>query len=154
MADITNKRILTTAGTVSAIDAVGYGLADIAAQTTEKEVGMREKYDHYRTKLVSLGAAGTSFVATGGIGYGVQKFRNVRADKAAQNVPSGLNKIIENNAKLTDEGLKKFETRSGKLRTRLADQYDFVKVLQKNLLGVEGSAAGVKSAIESGKYAV
>ena len=151
---IANKKILTTAGTVSAIDAVGFGLADIASQTTEKEVGMREKYDPYRTMLVSLGAAGTSFVATGGIGYGVQKFRNVRADKAAQNVPSGLNKIIENNAKLTDEGLKKFETRSGTLRTKLADQYDFVKVLQKNLLGVEGSAAGLKSAIESGKYAV
>ena len=151
---IANKKILTTAGTVSAIDAVGFGLADIASQTTEKEVGMREKYDPYRTMLVSLGAAGTSFVATGGIGYGVQKFRNVRADKAAQNVPSGLNKIIENNAKLTDEGLKKFSTAGSTLRTKLADQYDFVKVLQKNLLGVEGSAAGLKSAIESGKYAV
>tara|TARA_R100001594_G_scaffold580_1_gene2209 strand:- start:43 stop:4128 length:4086 start_codon:yes stop_codon:yes gene_type:complete len=149
-----NKRILKTAGTISAIDGVGFALADIAAQTTEKEVGLREKLDPYRTMLVSIGAAGTSFIATAGIGYGVSKLRNVRADTAAKNAPSGLNKIIENNAKLTDEGLKKFSTRSSKLRANLADQYDFVKVLQKELLGVEGSAAGLRAADESGKFVV
>jgi len=151
---VANKKLLATSGTVATIDAVGFGAADIAAQTTEKELGLRERLDPYRTMLVSLGAAGTSFVAVGGIGYGVQKFRNVRADKAAQDLPSGISKIIENNAQLTDEGLKKYNTSGSYLRTKLADQYDFVKVLQKNLLGVEGSAAGLKSAIESGKYAV
>ena len=151
---VAKKKLLATAGTVATIDAVGFGAADIAAQTTEKELGLRERLDPYRTMLVSLGAAGTSFVAVGGIGYGVQKFRNVKADKAAQDLPSGISKIIENNAQLTDEGLKKYNTSGSYLRTKLADQYDFVKVLQKNLLGVEGSAAGLKSAIESGKYAV
>ena len=151
---VANKKILKTAGTISAIDGVGFALADIAAQTTEKEVGLREKLDPYRTMLVSLGAAGTSFVATAGIGYGVSKLRNVRADTAAKNAPSGLNKIIESNAKLTDEGLKKFSTKSSVLRANLADQYDFVKILQKELLGVEGSAAGLRAAGESGKFAV
>ena len=151
---VAKKKLLATAGTVATIDAVGFGAADIAAQTTEKELGLRERLDPYRTMLVSLGAAGTSFVAVGGIGYGVQKFRNVKADKVAQDLPSGVSKIIENNAQLTDEGLKKYNTSGSYLRTKLADQYDFVKVLQKNLLGVEGSAAGLKSAIESGKYAV
>ena len=151
---IAKNKLLATAGTISVIDGVGFGLADIAAQTTEKELGLREKLDPYRTMLVSLGAAGTSFVATGGIGYGVQKFRNVRADKAIQDGPSGVGKIVEDNAQLTDEGLKKFNTAGSTLRANLADQYDFVKVLQKNLLGVEGSAAGLKSAVESGKYAV
>ena len=152
--NVANKRILKTAGTISAVDGVGFALADIAAQTTEKEVGLREKLDPYRTMLVSIGAAGTSFIATGGIGYGVSKLRNVNAATAAKNAPSGLGKIIENNAKITDEGLKKFATKSQALRANLADQYDFVKILQKELLGVEGSAAGLKSAIESGKYAV
>ena len=151
---VAKKKLLATAGTVATIDAVGFGAADIAAQTTEKELGLRERLDPYRTMLVSLGAAGTSFVATGGIGYGVQKFRNVRADKAIQDGPSGVGKIVEDNAQLTDEGLKKFNTAGSTLRANLADQYDFVKVLQKNLLGVEGSAAGLKSAVESGKYAV
>jgi len=151
---IARNKLLATAGTISVIDGVGFGLADIASQTTEKELGLREKLDPYRTMLVSLGAAGTSFVATGGIGYGVQKFRNVRADKAIQDGPSGVGKIVEDNAQLTDEGLKKFNTAGSTLRANLADQYDFVKVLQKNLLGVEGSPAGLKSAIESGKYAV
>jgi len=151
---VANKKILKTAGTISAIDGVGFALADIAAQTTEKEVGLREKLDPYRTMLVSLGAAGTSFIATGGIGYGVSKLRNVRADTAAKNAPSGLGKIIEHNANITDEGLKKFSTSSSKLRANLADQYDFVKILQKELLGVEGSAAGLRGAVESGKYAV
>ena len=149
-----NKRILKTAGTISAIDGVGFALADIAAQTTEKEVALREKLDPYRTMLVSIGAAGTSFIATAGIGYGVSKLRNVRADTAAKNAPSGLGKIIENNANLTDEGLKKFSTSSSKLRANLADQYDFVKILQKELLGVEGSAAGLRGAVESGKHVI
>ena len=149
-----NKRILKTAGTISAIDGVGFALADIAAQTTEKEVALREKFDPYRTMLVSIGAAGTSFIATAGIGYGVSKLRNVRADTAAKNAPSGLGKIIENNANLTDEGLKKFSTSSSKLRANLADQYDFVKILQKELLGVEGSAAGLRGAVESGKHVI
>ena len=149
-----NKKILKTAGTISAIDGIGFAVADIAAQTTEKEVSLREKLDPYRTMLVSLGAAGTSFIATGGIGYGVSKLRNVRADTAAKNAPSGLGKIIEHNANLTDEGLKKFSTSGSKLRANLADQYDFVKILQKELLGVEGSAAGLRGAVESGKYAV
>jgi len=151
---VANKKILKTAGTISAIDGVGFALADIAAQTTEKEVALREKLDPYRTMLVSIGAAGTSFIATAGIGYGVSKLRNVRADTAAKNAPSGLNKIIENNANLTDEGLKKFSTSSSKLRANLADQYDFVKVLQKELLGVEGSAAGLRGAVESGKHVI
>ena len=149
-----NKRILKTAGTISAIDGVGFALADIAAQTTEKEVALREKLDPYRTMLVSIGAAGTSFIATAGIGYGVSKLRNVRADTAAKNAPSGLGKIIENNANLTDEGLKKFSTSSSKLRANLADQYDFVKILQKELLGVEGSAAGLRGAVDSGKHVI
>ena len=149
-----NKRILKTAGTISAIDGVGFALADIAAQTTEKEVALREKLDPHRTMLVSIGAAGTSFIATAGIGYGVSKLRNVRADTAAKNAPSGLGKIIENNANLTDEGLKKFSTSSSKLRANLADQYDFVKILQKELLGVEGSAAGLRGAVESGKHVI
>ena len=151
---VANKKILKTAGTISAIDGVGFALADIAAQTTEKEVALREKLDPYRTMLVSLGAAGTSFIATAGIGYGVSKLRNVRADTAAKNAPSGMGKIIEHNANLTDEGLKKFSTASSTLRANLADQYDFVKILQKELLGVEGSAAGLRAAVESGKHVV
>ena len=151
---VANKKILATAGTISVIDGVGYGLADIAAQTTEKEIGMRQKYDPYRTMLVSLGSAGTSFVAVGGIGYGVQKLRNIKADKQLKNLPSKVEKVIKDNAEFTDEGLKKFNTSGNYLRTRLADQYDFVKVLQKELLGVEGSAAGLKSAATSGKFNV
>ena len=58
----------------------------------------------------------------------------LRADKAAQDLPSGISKIIENNAQLTDEGLKKYNTSGSYLRTKLADQYDFVKVLQKEFI--------------------
>ena len=36
---IKTKQILTTSSTVGAVDAVGFAAADIAAQTTEKEIG-------------------------------------------------------------------------------------------------------------------
>jgi len=149
------KKLLATAGTISAIDGVGFAAADIAAQTTEKEIGVREKLDPKRTMLVSLGAAGTSFIATGGIGFGIQKFRNIKQSKEIEtDFSQGLYKTIDEGAKLTDEGLKKYSTGSASLRANLADQYDFIKQLQRDLLGVEGSAAGLKSAIQSGKFAV
>ena len=149
------KKLLATAGTISAIDGVGFAAADIAAQTTEKEIGLREKLDPKRTMLVSLGAAGTSFIATGGIGFGIQKFRNIKQSKEIEtDFSQGLYKTIDEGAKLTDEGLKKYSTGSASLRANLADQYDFIKQLQRDLLGVEGSAAGLKSAIQSGKFAV
>jgi hypothetical protein len=148
------KKLLATAGTISVIDGVGFAAADIAAQTTEKEIGMREKLDPKRTMLVSLGAAGTSFIATGGIGFGIQKFRNMRESQKIDGLSPGLYKTIDEGAKLTDEGLKKYSTSGATLRTNLADQYDFIKQLQRDLLGVEASAAGLKSAIESSKFAV
>ncbi len=43
---------------------------------------------------------------------------------------------------------------NNKLARNLADQYDFVKILQKNLTGVEGSAAGLKAAVKSGKFKI
>ena len=149
------KKLLATAGTISVIDGVGFAAADIAAQTTEKEIGMREKLDPKRTMLVSLGAAGTSFIATGGIGFGIQKFRNIKQSKEIDtDFSKGLYKTIDEGAKLTDEGLKKYSTGGASLRANLADQYDFIKQLQRDLLGVEGSAAGLKNAIQSGKFAV
>ena len=154
------SEITKSAGTIAAIDAVGFAAADIAAQTTEKEIGLRKKIDPYRTMLVSVGAAGTSFIATAGIGLATRKLKNWKAAKESDvlnETSPGLSKTIKEGAELTDEGLK---TKLGmlnnatRLRANLADQYDFVKILQKSLLGVEGSAAGLKAAIESGKHAV
>ena len=143
--------ILKSAGTISAIDSVGFAAADIAAQTTEKELGIRQKLDLKRTALVSIAAGGTSFIATGGIGLATRKLRNISAEKEITN----LKPTIKKKANLTDESLNSEMnvTKTGSyIRTSLADQYDFVKTLQKNILGVEGSAAGLKAAVKSGKF--
>ena len=148
--------ITKSAGTIAAIDAVGFAAADIAAQTTEKEIGLRQKLDPYRTMLVSIGAAGTSFVSVAGIGLLTRKIRNLKAKNDSE-LPSGLYKTIEEGAEFTDEGLKTefgMLNKATRLRANLADQYDFVKILQKNLLGVEGSPAGYKAAFESGKFKI
>tara|TARA_X000001382_G_scaffold71843_1_gene50081 strand:+ start:2563 stop:6816 length:4254 start_codon:yes stop_codon:yes gene_type:complete len=147
---VKSSQLLTTAGTIGAIDTVGFAAADIAAQTTEKELGLRERLDPARTALVSIGAFGTSFLTTGGIGGGIRAFRNTSLEKEATN----LSPLIKKGEKLTDEALRTKEgiAKSGFLRRQLADQYDFVKVLQKNILGVEGSAAGLKAAIKSKKF--
>ena len=147
---IKTKQILTTSTTIGAIDAVGFAAADIAAQTTEKEIGLREKLDAKRTALVSIGAFGTSFISTAGISGATRVLRN----KSAQKESTNLNPLIKEGSELTDEALSGRMGVKDKLARNLADQYDFVKVLQKNLTGVEGSAAGLKKAVESGKFKV
>ena len=73
---IKTKQILTTSTTIGAIDAVGFAAADISAQTTEKEIGLREKLDPKRTALVSIGAFGTSFNSTGLMSGGLRILKN------------------------------------------------------------------------------
>ena len=147
---IKTKQILTTSTTIGAIDAVGFAAADIAAQTTEKEIGLREKLDAKRTALVSIGAFGTSFISTAGISGATRVLKN----KSAQKESTNLNPLIKEGSELTDEALSGRMGVKDKLARNLADQYDFVKVLQKNLTGVEGSAAGLKAAVKSGKFKV
>ena len=147
---IKTKQILTTSTTIGAIDAVGFAAADIAAQTTEQEIGLREKLDPKRTALVSIGAFGTSFISTGLMSGGARLLRN----KSAQNEATNLNSLIKEGSELTDEALSGKMGTKNKLARNIADQYDFVKVLQKNLTGVEGSAAGLKKAVQSGKFKV
>ena len=147
---IKTKQILTTSTTVGAVDAVGFAAADIAAQTTEKEIGIREKLDPKRTALVSIGAFGTSFISTGLISGGTRLLRN----KIAKEETTNIKPLIEKGEELTDEALTSKLGVKNTLARNIADQYDFVKVLQKNLTGVEGSAAGLKKAVESGKFKV
>ena len=147
---VKTKQILSTATTVGAVDAVGFAAADIAAQTTEKEIGLREKLDPKRTALVSIGAFGTSFITTAGISGVTRVLKNKNAQQEATN----LNPLIKEGSELSDEALTGKIGIKNKLARKLADQYDFVKVLQKNLTGVEGSAAGLKAAVKSGKFKV
>ena len=147
---VKTKQILSTATTVGAVDAVGFAAADIAAQTTEKEIGLREKLDPKRTALVSIGAFGTSFITTAGISGVTRILKNKNAEKEA----TSLSPLIKEGSELSDEALSGKMGLKNKLARKLADQYDFVKVLQKNLTGVEGSAAGLKAAVKSGKFKV
>lgn len=147
---IKTKQILATSSTIGAVDAVGFAAADIAAQTTEQEIGLREKLDPKRTALVSIGAFGTSFISTGLMSGAARVLKNKSAAKEATN----LDPLIKPGSELTDEALSGKMGVKNKLARNIADQYDFVKVLQKNLTGVEGSAAGLKKAVQSGKFKV
>jgi len=150
------SNLLKSAGTIAAIDAVGFSAADIANQTVEKEIGARKKLDPWRTATVAIAAGGTSFFAVGGLGLATRYARNIIA-KNATDLPTGLHKTLKIGGKLTDENINsKMNVRKTgvQLRANLADQYDFVKILQKNILGVEGSAAGLKRAVESGKFPI
>ena len=126
---VKTKQILSTATTVGAVDAVGFAAADIAAQTTEKEIGLREKLDPKRTALVSIGAFGTSFITTAGISGVTRILKNKNAEKEA----TSLSPLIKEGSELSDEALSGKMGLKNKLARKLADQYDFVKVLQKNL---------------------
>ena len=103
-----------------------------------------------RTALVSIGAFGTKFITTAGISGLTRVLKNKNAKQEA----TSLQPIIKPGSELSDEALSGKMGLNNKLARKLADQYDFVKVLQKNLTGVEGSAAGLKAAVKSGKFKV
>ena len=117
---IKTKQILTTSTTVGAVDAVGLAAADIAAQTTEKEIGIREKLDPKRTALVSIGAFGTSFISTEFISGGTRLLRN----KIAKEETTNIKPIIEKGEELTDEALT----------SKLGVKNSLAEILQINMI--------------------
>ena len=68
----------------------------------QKRTWVKRKLDPARTALVSIGAFGTSFLTTGGIGGGIRALRNSSLEKEATN----LSPLIKKGEKLTDEALR------------------------------------------------
>ncbi len=147
--------ILKGSASMSAVDGAGFGTIDIADQIIEKEIGVREKLDPYRTGTVALTAAGLGFFVPAATGLLGNKIVNLRL---AKNTNHTTNNIKKNSKKSPDNTNKSDAqnsplTRGGSyIRTNLADQWDFVKVLQEEITGVKGDVATLKKLYKKGDF--
>jgi hypothetical protein len=147
------EALIKGSGSMALVDGAGFGTIDIANQTVEKEIGLRETLDPIRTGTVALTAGGLGFFVGVGGGYIGNAIRNLKlaknTDLPTKTLKNASKNAPDNSGKST--GLNEMKIGSY-IRTNLADQWDFVKVLQKEITGVEGSVASLKKIYKSGKY--
>jgi len=150
--------LLKGAGSMAAVDAAGFGTIDIADQVVEKEIGLRETLDPIRTGTVALTAGGLGFFVGGAGGYFGNKLINLRLQKNAELKTKNLknfNKKSPDNKNKSEAINGELNTFSGQnIRTNLADQWDFIKTLQKEITGVGGDVASLKKLYKSGDFKV
>ena len=149
--------IIKGSASVSAIEGAGFGTIDIANQVVEKELELRETIDPYRTGTVALTAAGLGFFVPAAGGYITNKIANLRLAKNNK-----LNsEILKKHSKKQPDNTGRSEgvnspingevSVGSMLRTNLADQWDFIKVLQKEITGVGGDVTSLKNIYTSKK---
>ena len=148
------QALLKGSGAMALVDGAGFGTIDIANQTVEKEIGLRETLDPVRTGTVALTAAGLGFFVGVGGGYVGNAIRNLRLAKNTELPTKNLKKAAKDAPDNTgkSEGLNNDLKTGSYIRTNLVDQWDFVKVLQKEITGVGGDVTSLKKLYKSGKY--
>jgi hypothetical protein len=148
------EALIKGSASMALVDGAGFGTIDIANQTVEKEIGLRETLDPIRTGTVALTAGGLGFFVGVGGGYVGNAIRNLRlaknTDLPTKNLKKAAKDAPDNTGK--SEGLNNDLKTGSYIRTNLVDQWDFVKVLQKEITGVEGDVASLKKIYKSGKY--
>jgi hypothetical protein len=148
------EALIKGSASMALVDGAGFGTIDIANQTVEKEIGLRETLDPVRTGTVALTAAGLGFFVGVGGGYVGNAIRNLRLAKNTELPTKNLKKAAKDAPDNTgkSEGLNNDLKAGSYIRTNLVDQWDFVKVLQKEITGVEGDVSSLKKIYKSGKY--
>ena len=148
------EALIKGSASMALVDGAGFGTIDIANQTVEKEIGLRETLDPVRTGTVALTAGGLGFFVGVGGGYVGNAIRNLRlaknTDLPTKNLKKAAKDAPDNTGK--SEGLNNDLKTGSYIRTNLVDQWDFVKVLQKEITGVGGDVASLKKIYKSGKY--
>jgi hypothetical protein len=148
------EALLKGSGSMALVDGAGFGTIDIANQTVEKELGLRETLDPVRTGTIALTATGLGFFVGVGGGYVGNAIRNLRlaknTDLPTKNLKNASKNAPDNTNKST--GLNTDFKFGSAIRTNLVDQWDFVKVLQKEITGVGGDVTSLKKLYKSGKY--
>ncbi len=148
--------LLKGSGSMAAVDAAGFGTIDIANQVVEKDIELRETLDPLRTGTVALTAGGLGFFVAGAGGYLGNKLVNLKLQKNADLKTKKLkefNKKSPDNKNKSEANNSEFGAPTGtSVRTNLADQWDFVKSLQKEITGVSGDVASLKKLYKSGDF--
>lgn len=143
------EALIKGSASMAFVDGAGFGTIDISNQTVEKEIGLRETLDPIRTGTIALTTAGLGFFVGVSGGYLGNKISNLRLAKNTE-LPTKNLKKTSNDA--PDNTNKSVFNIGSAIRTNLVDQWDFVKVLQKEITGVGGDVSSLKSLYKSGKY--
>ena len=153
---LNKEALLKGSGSMAAVDGAGFGTIDIANQLVEKEIGLRETLDPMRTGTIAIGAAGLGFFVAAGGGYLGNKVINLKLQKNATLTTDKLKKASKNapDNKNQSDAINGELNRTSYVRTNLADQWDFVKVLQKEITGVKGDVTDLKKLYKSGDFKV
>ena len=148
------EALIKGSASMALVDGVGFGTMDIANQTVEKEIGLRETLDPVRTGTVALTAGGIGFFVGVGGGYVGNAIRNLRLAKNTELPTKNLKKAAKDAPDNTNKstGLNTDFKFGSSIRTNLVDQWDFVKVLQKEITDVGGDVSSLKKIYKSGKY--
>ena len=146
------QALLKGSGSMAGVEGAGFGTIDIANQLVERDLDLRETLDPVRTGTVALTATGLGFFVPAAAGYFGNKIINLKLAKN-NDLPDGK---MKNYSKKSPDNKNKSESLNSEItdaassaKTNLADQWDFVKVLQKELTGVEGDVASLKKLYKS-----
>jgi len=152
--------LLKGSASMAAVEGAGFGTIDIANQLVEKEIDLRQRLDPVRTGTIAIGATGIGFFVAAGGGYIGNKIANLKLAKN-NNLPT---ENLKKHSKKQPDNTNKSEgknseigswTRAGStIRSNLADQWDFIKVLQEEMTGVKGDVTQLRKLYKSKDFKV
>ena len=152
--------LLKGSGSMAAVEGAGFGTIDIANQLVEKEIDLRQRLDPVRTGTIAVSATGLGFFVGAAGGYIGNKVANLKLAKN-NNLPT---ENLKKHSKKQPDNTNKSEgknseigswTRAGStVRSNLADQWDFIKVLQEEMTGVAGDVTQLRKLYKSGDFKV
>ena len=157
---VQNEALVKGSLSMAGVEGAGFGTIDIANQLVEKEIELRERLDPVRTGTIALGATGLGFFIPYAGGKLANKITNLKLSKNnnlptknlkkhSKKQPDNKNKSEDNNAEIG------YWTRKGStVKSNLADQWDFIKILQKEMTGVEGDVTALRKLYKSKDFDV
>ena len=154
---VKNEALVKGSLSMAGIEGAGFGTIDIANQLVEKEIELRERIDPVRTGTIALTATGLGFFVPFAGGKLASKFSNLKLAKnnnlPTENLKKHSKKQPDNTGK-SEDNIGQFSRGASKVRSNLADQWDFIKVLQEEMTGVKGDVTALKKLYSSKDFKV
>ena len=154
---VKNEALVKGSLSMASIEGAGFGTIDIANQLVEKDIELRERIDPVRTGTIALTATGLGFFVPYLGGKLGSKFTNLRLAKNNDLPTNNLKKHSKkqpNNIGKSEDNIGKFSRGASKLKSNLADQWDFIKVLQEEMTGIKGDVTALRKLYSSKDFKV
>ena len=154
---VKNEALVKGSLSMAGVEGAGFGTIDIANQLVEKEIELRERIDPVRTGTIAFTATGLGFFIPFAGGKLANKFTNLKLAKNNNLPTKNLKKHSKkqpNNTGKSEDNIGKFSRGASKVKSNLADQWDFIKVLQEEMTGVKGDVTALRKLYSSKDFKV